>query len=49
MSVTSQGSLFSYSITFLCCVLDMKDMGWIRVVEVKVVVGFCEHGNEHEI
>jgi hypothetical protein len=33
----------------LCCVSDVKDMGWIRVAEVRVVVCFCEHGNEHEI
>ena len=26
----------------------MKDMGWVRVAEVRVVLGFCEHGNEHE-
>ena len=24
-------------------------MGWINVAEVRVVLGFYEHGNEHEI
>jgi hypothetical protein len=38
-----------HTITFGCCVSDMKDMGWICLAEVRVVVDFYERGNEHEI